>query len=191
MASGSAEALPPALRNWYVRLRRAPVGFSPLAPATVALGSSCHDSLRRDRRRPRPRRAAARPARVRRPRRRPPTRTSSSRLPSTTTALPTSHTPKNVDQHADFSLGAELPGGSLNPAELPDETFDVDRLPRCIDLWPVIHGHHWAERHPRHRQPDHRVRHDSAGKGGDLVAYRWSAEATPSDDHFVSYPGSE
>jgi Calcineurin-like phosphoesterase len=85
--------------------------------------------------------------------------------------------------------GAELPGGSLTAAELPDVRLDVDRLPRYTDPVPVIHGHYWRTGTPEIASPTIACVDYSAGKGGDLVAYRWSGEATLRDDRFVSFPG--
>ena len=55
---------------------------------------------------------------------------------------------------------------------------------------PVIHGHYWRTGEPKVTSPKIACVDYSAGKGGDLVAYRWSGEATLTDEHFVSYPGT-
>ena len=92
-------------------------------------------------------------------------------------------------------LGAEIPGGATTAdgepfPDLPDDPLDVDALPRYTGDVPVIHGHYWRTGRPHISSPTIACVDYSAGKGGDLVAYRWSGETVLRDDHFVSYPGT-
>jgi hypothetical protein len=87
--------------------------------------------------------------------------------------------------------GAEIPGGCTTPAgaplaELPDDPLDVRSLPRYADDVPVVFGHYWRSGTPTIDSPTVACVDYSAGKGGDLVAYRWSGETTLRDEHFVS-----
>ena len=62
-------------------------------------------------------------------------------------------------------------------------------LHRYTETVPVIHGHYWRTGTPAILTPTVACVDYSAGKGGDLVAYRWSGESVLRDDHLVSVPG--
>ena len=51
---------------------------------------------------------------------------------------------------------------------------------------PVIYGHYWETGTPTVSSPTTACVDYSAGKGGPLVAYRWSGESELADEHFVS-----
>lgn len=84
----------------------------------------------------------------------------------------------------DFRSAAMLPESqrqSFPASEIPAHA----RLPQA-SLSPVFFGHYWMEGVPK-RQSRSAVCVDySAGKGGDLVAYRWDGEVEPQPGKFVS-----
>ena len=93
-----------------------------------------------------------------------------------------------------LARAAEIPGGAKTPAgtrfgPLPDEQLDVQSLPRYTETVPVVLGHYWRTGTPAVLTPTVACVDYSAGKGGDLVAYRWSGESVLRHDHFVAHPG--
>ena len=90
--------------------------------------------------------------------------------------------------------GAEVPGDATDAAgrpfaPLPDEPSGLSSVYRYADAAPVVHGHYWRTGTPAVLTPTVACVDYSAGKGGDLVAYRWSGESVLRDDHFVAAPG--
>jgi hypothetical protein len=89
---------------------------------------------------------------------------------------------------------AEIPGDAQDSAgspfaPLPDEPLDEQSLLRYTETVPVVLGHYWRTGTPAVLTPKVACVDYSAGKGGDLVAYRWSGESVLRDDHFVAAPG--
>ena len=72
---------------------------------------------------------------------------------------------------------AEIPSDAQT-LDLPDDALDTGALARYSGDIPVIHGHYWRTGEPKVTSPKIACVDYSAGKGGDLVAYRWSGEAT-------------
>ena len=54
----------------------------------------------------------------------------------------------------------------------------------------MIHGHYWRTGAPDVISPTVACVDYSAGKGGPLVAYRWTAETELTRPTFMSYPGT-
>lgn len=59
-------------------------------------------------------------------------------------------------------------------------------VPPYTEPVPVIYGHYWETGTPRASGPYTACVDYSAGKGGPLVAYRWSGEPVLADDRFVA-----
>ena len=88
---------------------------------------------------------------------------------------------------------AHLPAGSLNLAGQPHPGFPDTELPPPLPVEsyagpPVIYGHYWQSGTLRLTSPNSVCVDYSAGKGGPLVAYRWSGETTLSDEHLIAMP---
>ena len=82
--------------------------------------------------------------------------------------------------------GTQLHDESDTPVgELPDTPF-TDAVPRYRDPTPVVFGHYWNTGSLRLESPTTVCVDYSAGKGGPLVAYRWSGETELTIDHLES-----
>lgn len=89
-----------------------------------------------------------------------------------------------------LSSAALLPGGVTTLVgdpypTLPDTAIEPP-VPPYRDEVPVLYGHYWETGTPRTSGPRTACVDYSAGKGGPLVAYRWSGETLLDDDNFVS-----
>lgn len=94
-------------------------------------------------------------------------------------------TATTLDQLAIVPKGTELfdPDGS-KVTSLPAVPV-TESVPRYTDATPVVVGHYWNTM-PLEREHDRVVCVDySAGRGGPLVAYRWSGESALVDEHLV------
>lgn len=97
------------------------------------------------------------------------------------------------DGPATYRERAHLPSGTQGFDGKPHPGFpDVDLpLPLPVESYngsPVIYGHYWNTG-PLMVTTERTACVDfSAGKGGPLVAYRWSGESTLADDHLVAAP---
>ena len=69
--------------------------------------------------------------------------------------------------------------------ELPDDELPND-IPRYQEAIPVVFGHYWNSGPLRREGPTTVCVDYSAGKGGPLVAYRWSGERKLTADHLES-----
>jgi hypothetical protein len=69
---------------------------------------------------------------------------------------------------------------------LPDDPVVETDLPLYADEVPLVVGHYWFSGAPASLTPWVACVDYSAGKGGPLVAYRWSGEAEFQLDHFVA-----
>ena len=90
-----------------------------------------------------------------------------------------------------YATAAHIPKGSLTDAglpmpPLPDDPVTETNLPIYADQVPLMVGHYWFTGAPSALTPWVTCVDYSAGKGGPLVAYRWSGEDTLHTDHFVS-----
>ena len=68
---------------------------------------------------------------------------------------------------------------------LPDTPVDLSHLVYTNEV-PVLFGHYWHSGVPAALTPTTACVDFSIAKGGQLVAYRWSGEATLQNDHFVA-----
>ncbi|MEQ1701155.1 MAG: metallophosphoesterase [Ilumatobacteraceae bacterium] len=97
------------------------------------------------------------------------------------------------DAPATYAQRAHLPSGTLDFDGRPHPGFPDTDLPLPLPVTPydgppVIYGHYW-ETGPLKVTSERSACVDySAGKGGPLVAYRWSGERTLTNDHMVSVP---
>jgi len=69
---------------------------------------------------------------------------------------------------------------------LPDEPIPETARIESTDDRPVFFGHYWMRGAPDVQTPNAACVDYSAGKGGDLVAYRWSGERALDRLNFVS-----
>lgn len=82
--------------------------------------------------------------------------------------------------------GAAMSDGRPLP-ELPDDELPASVQPYTDDV-PVIFGHYWYSGKTEIVSPTAACVDYSAGKGGDLVAYRWNrGDKVLSNDQFVAY----
>lgn len=71
--------------------------------------------------------------------------------------------------------------------ELPDDELPATVQPYIGDV-PVIFGHYWYSGDPGIISPTAACVDYSAGRGGDLVAYRWDrGDSVLSNERFVAY----
>lgn len=70
---------------------------------------------------------------------------------------------------------------------LPDAPLENPGAYRYTDQTPVIVGHYWETGTPKVLRHNAACVDYSAGKGGPLVAYRWSGESELTDENFVGY----
>ncbi len=90
-----------------------------------------------------------------------------------------------------YATAAHVPAGSFTDdgrpvPPLPDDPL-VDGDPPVYDAEvPLVVGHYWYTGVPAPLNDRVACVDYSAGKGGPLVAYRWSGEATLVNDHFVA-----
>lgn len=68
---------------------------------------------------------------------------------------------------------------------LPDTAVDMSKLVYTDEV-PVLFGHYWHTGAPATLTPTTACVDYSIAKHGQLVAYRWSGEATLQNDHFVA-----
>ena len=85
----------------------------------------------------------------------------------------------------------QLPGGTKTAAgdpypEVPAEPIDPPVPPYSDDEPPVLYGHYWMTGEPSRTGRRTACVDYSAGKGGTLVAYRWSGESEFDDANFVA-----
>ncbi|WP_311969831.1 metallophosphoesterase [Pseudomonas baltica] len=95
------------------------------------------------------------------------------------------------DRAAQTYAGAAIVDEQLRSL-LPQLPLPQTLLYNYDELRPVFIGHYWASGTPRIHTPHIAVLDYSIGKGtpdGKLCAYRWSGEATLSNDHFVWVDG--
>ena len=90
-----------------------------------------------------------------------------------------------------YATAAHIPEGSLTEhgepmPPLPDDPVVETDLPLYADEVPLVVGHYWFSGAPASLTPWVACVDYSAGKGGPLVAYRWSGEAEFHPDHFVA-----
>ena len=86
---------------------------------------------------------------------------------------------------------AHLPSDSLGLDGQPHPGFPDTELPRPLPVHPyvgppVIYGHYWETGTLQLTSPGTVCVDYSAGKGGPLVAYRWSGETTLTDAHLIA-----
>ncbi len=95
--------------------------------------------------------------------------------------------PYSLNLHADIPPGSVTPDGNPYP-ELPTDPIEA---PVEVDLStaPVIYGHYWKTGTLDVTSDMSACVDYSAGKGGPLVAYRWSGETTLTSDHLVASEG--
>jgi calcineurin-like phosphoesterase family protein len=70
--------------------------------------------------------------------------------------------------------------------ELPDTPLEEIPLPPYLDRIPVFYGHYWETGEPTISGSHTACVDYSAGRGGPLVAYRWSGESALAVGNFVS-----
>jgi hypothetical protein len=79
---------------------------------------------------------------------------------------------------------------AIGPDELleriPDVPFPAESRPAPYVGPPVFFGHYWLTGRPRQLAEYAACVDYSVGRGGPLVAYRWSGEQTLNSDNFVS-----
>ena len=95
------------------------------------------------------------------------------------------------DPHANTYAAAALVDEQLR-SRLPQQPLPEALLYNYDELRPVFIGHYWASGTPQIHSPHIAVLDYSIGKGtpdGKLCAYRWSGEATLSNEHFVWVDG--
>lgn len=85
----------------------------------------------------------------------------------------------------------QLPGGTTTAdgepyPELPATSIDPPVSLYSGDEPPVVHGHYWLTGDIRSTGPTTACVDYSAGRGGKLVAYRWSGESEFDDANFVA-----
>ncbi len=96
------------------------------------------------------------------------------------------------DQEAGtLDRAVQLPGGTKTAAgdpypEVPAEPIDPPVPPYSDDEPPVLYGHYWMTGEPSRTGRRTACVDYSAGKVGDLVAYRWSGESEFDNANFVA-----
>lgn len=91
---------------------------------------------------------------------------------------------------------AHLPTGTRDLAGRPHPGFPPEALPIPLPVpeytgSPVIFGHYWNSGDRCVTSPTTACVDFSAGRGGPLVAYRWSGESTLDDANFATAAGGE
>jgi len=110
---------------------------------------------------------------------------------------------EHLRTHARYRWWSDEPPTYRHRAHLPSDALGVDRqphpgfpdtdLPTPLSVAsyqgpPVIYGHYWQTGALRLTSPNSVCVDYSAGKGGPLVAYRWSGETTLTDANLVAAP---
>ena len=70
--------------------------------------------------------------------------------------------------------------------QLPADPLDADAVPTYLEQTPVFVGHYWETGEQRPLSSNAICVDYSAGKGGPLVAYRWSGEKELDATNFVA-----
>lgn len=106
-------------------------------------------------------------------------------------------------RHARYSWWRAGPTTYRHRAHLPSDAVDLDGQPHPgfpdtelpaplpVDPYdgpPVVYGHYWQTGTLQLTSPATACVDYSAGKGGPLVAYRWSCETTLTDSHLIAVP---
>lgn len=91
-----------------------------------------------------------------------------------------------------LDVAAHIPSDARTPADDPYPPLPSDPIRPPVapyqDATPVIYGHYWASGEPTVTSERTACVDYSAGKGGPLVAYRWSGEPSLTDSNFRSTP---
>lgn len=89
-----------------------------------------------------------------------------------------------------LDVGALIPSGTTTMDGKPYPPLPATPITPPVapyrDSVPVLYGHYWASGTPTLTSPVTACVDYSAGKGGELVAYRWSGELILDDSNFVS-----